>query len=185
MKMSPGITAVVMAAMGTVSVADVTLIYDPAVIVDGMTTTVAINLVANPEIDWEGIGAIGFSYDEGSDAYIALNPSNFAWTPEVMHDPNSWFITEDLPAPQAVAFFPGAAIPMTDGSTVQFATIDFSPADYDLPTVFSLASNLTVADQDVGVLSVKGGDPQDITLVPEPASLSLLAVGALVILRRR
>ncbi len=179
------VSAIVMAAMATVSIADVTLIYDPATIDPDVTTTVAISLMANPDIDWVGIGGIGFAYDDGSDAYIALDPSNFGWTPEIMHDQNQWFITEGLPSPEAAAFFPGAAVPMTDGETVQFASIDFSPGPHEAVTVYSLASNMTVFDENVGELTVKGGDPQDITVLPEPASLSLLALGALAIVRRR
>ncbi len=138
-------------------------------------------LRANPGTS-QSIAAIGFQFDDTSTAWEVLRPSAFAWIPEVMHDPSSWFIVSDLPDPQAVAFFNASAIPIPDGTGVEFARLTVDPIPFDGP-IF-LDTNLTLADGNVNPLAVKGGEPLTI-FFPEPGSMSLLVVGTILVASRR
>ena len=175
------VAAVALGLVASVGMADVTLSYDPSSVdIDDGTQDIAISLIANPNAP-VSVGAVGFDWDTQSDAWGALDPSGFSWTPETMSNPGEWFATSDLPNPQAVAFFPAVAVDVPDGAGLQVASLTVTP---NTVGEYSFAANLTVADQDVAPLSVKGGDPATITVTPEPTTLGLLALGALAVVRR-
>jgi PEP-CTERM motif len=175
------VAALAMGFMATIATAEITLNYSPSTvdIADG-TTEIAISLTTNPGMDL-AIGGIGFAYEVNED-YGALSPSDFSWTPDIIGDPNQWFATSDLPAPEAVGFFPGAAVDVPDGVSVQFASFNITP---NAEGSFVLTSNPVVADENAAPLDVKGGANPTIVVTPEPASLALLAIGAMAMIRRR
>ncbi len=176
------VAVVAVGLMAPVGLAEITLNFDPTVVDPGQTVDIAISLTSNHGMDLS-VGGIGYEYDTASDAWGVLNPSAFEWIPEDMLNPDFWFISEDLPNPQAVAFFPAAAIDIPDGVSVHFANLTVTPSNS--PGEYSLASGASVFDADVNPLELKGGDPVTITVTPEPASLCLLALGGLALLRRR
>ncbi len=178
------VAAVALGLVASVGMADVTLSYDPSTINPGEATDIAVSLIANPGAP-VSVGAMGFDYDGSSDAWTNINPTGFSWTPATVNDPNSWFATSDLPNPQAVAFFPGAAIDVPDGAGIEIATLSVNAVDHAAVTEYSFAANMTVADENVSPLNVKGGDPATITVTPEPTTLGLLAIGALAVVRRK
>ncbi len=175
------VAAVAMGLMASAGLADITLSYSPNVISLVDTTDIAISLTSNPGTS-ALIASIGFEYDTSSDAWGALNPQGFEWTFEGNDNPNTWFVSGDLPNPSAVAFVPGVEIDVPDGTSVEIAVLTVAP---EFDGVWSLASNIVnLTDENLLPLSVKGGDPTTIA-TPEPASLGLLALGMLAMLRRR
>ncbi len=142
-----------------------------------------IVVTANPGTD-QALGAVFFDFDTAGDAWNVLNPSAFEWVPEIMNDPFQWFVTTDLPAPEAVAFLFSGAVDVPDGADVAIASLTVDPIGE--PGVYSLGLSLQVFDANVGDLVVKDGDPARFGLdIPEPGSLILLATGALAVIHRR
>lgn len=177
------LTSFAVGLIASVGMADVSLHLSPDVldIADG-TQDLNIVMTSAPGTD-QLLGSIGFGFDVASQAWSALDPTAFAWVPDVMNDPNRWFVTSDLPDPVAVAFGPGDALPIPDGVDVTIAALTVTPntaGDFSL----TLGAN-SIADEIGSPLQLDGGDPSPFTIIPEPASLSLLALGALAIIRRR
>ncbi len=148
----------------------------------GVEHDISFWLRSNPGLDL-AVGAVGFSFDEFSDAWGVLNPTAFSWVPQVMFDPGTWFSTTDLPNPEAAAFFAAAAVPIPDGVSVEIARLTVNPQS---PTgvLPPLSTGLVVFDEDVVPLTVKGGETLTF-LVPEPGCMSLLIIGTVMIARRR
>ncbi len=180
------VAAVAMGVMATAGLADVTLSYSPSEFdiaeVENGPLDIAVSLTSNPGTD-ALIASIGFEYDDGSDGWAGLNPQGFEWTFEGNDNPNTWFVSGGLPSPAAVAFVPGVEIDVPDGTTVEIATLAVRP---EATGDFVLNSNVVnLTDANLLPLSLKGGDPTTISVTPEPASLGLLALGALAMIRRR
>ncbi len=171
----PGVLAgLVVLAAGAPAVADVTISYSPTALNVGETVQLSIRLTANPgpAID---VAGIQFHYETGSDAWTALGPTAFAWVPAIMHDPSQWFITESLPEPQGLAFFPAAAITIAGGGNVEFARLTVTPT---APGGYDLASGLTLFNS-VGVPhDVKGGEPFPLTITDPTPGACCLADGS-------
>jgi hypothetical protein len=183
------VVVLVSGAMASVGLADIILQYEPDTIPDATTTNVTISLHSNPGTSFL-LAGMGFAYDPDSEAYQALNPNTFDWTFVPIAgpgcgDPNQWFCTTDLPTPQAVAFIPGVELGVPDGEKVEMATINFKPGAHEDITKYNLRSGFQAFDENLEELTIKEGNDFSITVLPEPASLGLLALGALVAVRRR
>lgn len=159
--------------------ADVMLHVSPTTIDIDVPTDLTISMTSNPGLS-PILGSIGFDFNPASPGWGALNPSSFGWIPADMNDPNLWFVTSELPSPVAVAFSGGINIP--DGVNVDLARLHVTP-DTLGPAVLILGAN-NISNQNGAPLQLKGGDPSTINVVPEPASLGLLALGALAVVRR-
>ncbi len=183
MQTSRFIVASVLTLCASTSTADVNITLDPTEIPVHEATDVAIFLTSNPGLYLQ-VCCLAFEFDNNSDAWQALNPIDFSWTPEVMHDPGLFLINEELPNPAAIAMIgPSVAIEVPDGVAVQFATLTLSPSD--AIGTWSLPANVIIFDMDSSPLTIKSGDPFVIAVMPEPAAAMLLALGTFMICRRR
>ncbi len=158
--------------------AEVLLNYEPTMIDIDATDgpyDVAISVTGNSGFD--GLtSAVIFDFD-GLDA---LNPVGFVWDGSPDFDnPNQWFTDATLPAPSAVSF--GATLPVVGGEVTPLATLSIDPQNTG---DFVVTDGATVGDENAAPLDVKSG-PTTFSIVPEPASLGLLAMGALAAIRRR
>lgn len=169
--------------MVSVGRADVSFHLSPEILaINDGTQLLNIVLSSNPGTD-QVVGAMGFDFDIASEAWAALDPTDFVWVPDELNDPNLWFTTTDLPNPVMVNFGVNG-IPIPDGVDVTFAALTVTP---NTAGTFSLSLGVNgLADPFGQPLQVKGGDPSDITIiVPEPAGFTVLALGALALMHRR
>lgn len=176
-------TLVIASILTSVVSADVHLSYVPNVLQLNEETNISVRVHTNPGLTYEA-GAIGFSYDDTSDAYAAINPVSFSWTPEVMHDPDRWLIDEELPSPEGVAFFYGDEVVIPDGVEVELALLTVHPQGPESLGAWEWYSNFVIYDGSTGPTIIKSGDPTTITVVPEPATVLLLVGGCLIACRR-
>ncbi len=158
---------------------------------DSADGTQEIEIILTANDDFTGIiGAIGFDFDTGSEAWNVLNPSDFHWVPEEMHVDAPlvcdllpcWELDEGLPSPQAVWGGPFDGYFYTPpGEPIIFATLTVNQDQ-----VFDhlmLPTGLQVFDLAGFPLEVKGGDELRF-YIPEPTTLTLLAIAALASVRR-
>jgi hypothetical protein len=167
----PGVVAAIaVITTGAPAAADVTISYSPTALNVGETVQLSIRLTANPG-PAINVAGIQFHYETGSDAWTALGPTAFTWVPAIMHDPGQWFIDENLPEPQGLAFFPAAAITIAGGGNVEFARLTVTPTapgDYDLASGLTLFNSMGVPHD------VKGGEPFTLTIIdPTPGACCL------------
>ncbi len=150
--------------------------------IDDGTQTLDIIISAHPGTELL-VGAMGFDFDDVSEAWAAIDPAEFAWVPDELNDPNQWFITSDLPDPVFVNFGVGSIL-VPDGVGLTLGALTVTP---NTAGEYSLDMGINSVGSPLGQpLQVKGGDPSDITIVvPEPCSLGLLAMGVLAAARRR
>jgi len=168
--------------IASVATADVSLSYDPTSVPVNVATDVAVSLVANPGFT-SNIGAIIMDYSASDLA--ELNPTAFAFTDQFSNA--SWITAVSLPDTiQTVWAEPtGTNAPVIqDGQTLQFATMTLEPTavgNWQLD-----AGDVEISDANLfEPLEIKGGNPSTINVTPEPASLCLLGLGALAVIRRR
>ncbi len=102
------------------------------------------NLTSDPM----SLGAIGFDF-QATGGEVDL--SDFSWSFETA--PGMWFATSDLPNPQAVAFFPAAALPLPPGSAVEIARMAIAVVS-GTPV---LNSGIVGADENVSPIQFDAG----------------------------
>ncbi len=109
--------------------------------------------------------------------YISL--SDFAWAPAPLGDPNSWFAWNELPYPRAINFSSHTISIPVEGlllATLQVNSgSDFGQSDVSTGPEF----------WDGNLSPVVVVDTFSMNIIPEPATLSLLALGGVMVLRRR
>ena len=175
-------TALVMGLIASGASAEVMLVFDPVEGIDvDQVTDIQVSLTPNPSAHDDTIGSVIFDFGTGTDL-AEINPTDFVFD-DALTGSNWWYVV-DMPYVVQTAFLGvEPEVFLVDGelTAVGVLTID--------PTVvgdWTLASNAIVSD---AVLFeeyvVKGGDPQLLNIIPEPASLCLLAFGALALARRR
>lgn len=153
----------VVGLMARVCAADVSIHIAPGDLnIDDGTQVLYVVLTSTTGTDLL-LGSIGFTFDTAGDAWAALNPSAFAWVPDVMNDPASWFVIDDLPDPIAVAFSPGSAIPLPDGVKVTIAALTVTPGVAGIFSFSLGAGNIT--NEFADPLQLKGGDPAAIRVI--------------------
>lgn len=169
------LSAVVMGLMASFSVADVLLNYEPTTLNVDESVDIVLSLTGN-----DGFNGLSSAVILDFDGLDELGLDGFAWdgTPD-FDNPNNWFVDASLPAPSAVSF--GATLPIVGGELTPVATLSGTPTQLG---EWTLDANATIGDENAAPLDVKSG-PQVFTVVPEPASLGLLAMGALAAIRRR
>ncbi len=171
------LSVVAMGLMASFGFADVLLNYEPTELTEGVTTDIVLSLTGNDGFS-DVTSAVILSYGQGE--LDALGIDGFAWDGSPDFDNNSlWFVDPALPAPSAVSF--GGTLPVVAGELTPVATLTATPGTLG---TFSLDANAVVGDANAAPLDVKSG-PQAFQVVPEPASLGLLAMGALAAIRRR
>ena len=166
---------VLLGCISSAAKAEIALSYDPVVVPVDAVTDVTLSLTTNPGID-SSAAVILFEFDTNVD-YQQLNPLAFKWD-EVFSDAQNWIVGGELPNPAAVTF--GAGIELPDDLEVVIGTLSIAPMKIG---TWSLAANLRVFDEFFEV-EVKGGDPQEFVVVPEPTTFGLLAFGLLAAGRR-
>ncbi len=175
-----GMIATVASAQG-----GLTIDYSPSTIDSGVATEVAVSLIAGGDLGDTTIGAIIMDFDQPNSDLAALNLTDFSFTEAF--GSGDWFTDVSLPDTIQTVWggAAGQGAPIQSGESVQFGTLTMQPAPHDQIVVHTLASAAEVADSDLfAPFDIDGGDPATITVLPEPASLSLLALGAFAVLRR-
>ncbi len=152
---------------------------------DGMIDLSVSMTDAGDGVGGGGLSLINFTgLDASSPANVTL--SDFVWTFEGSDNSNNWFTT-DLPDPQAASFGPVATI--GDGATVELATLAVAITGATVGDTFTLAfgtNNGAVSDGDLlGIPLENSSEIANFRVVPEPATLALLAFGGFAALRRR
>ena len=160
--------------------ADVLLSYDPTTFDSPAGGTVTISARANPGTE-VGIGGLFFDFS-ASDSGLSL--SDFSWLSGLDVDP--WFAVDTLPDPgTAWGGALGDGLHLTDGADVPVASLSVSASgegDFTLESgAFGFDDTLFL---DV-VVGKDGTSSARLTFLPEPASLCVLALGAMIATRRR
>jgi PEP-CTERM motif-containing protein len=120
-------------------------------------------------------GGFAFAGDSG------LGLIDFSWADVPFADGNTWFATGGL-SPEAVRFFAGEVIP-ADG--LLLGTLSFT-APNDLGDYVQQTNPTNFTDQSLGAITLAAGSGSfGVSVVPEPATLALLAFGGLTAIRRR
>ncbi len=104
--------------------------------------------------------------------------SNFAWNPGLFGNQNIWFFDNTLPEPVVATLLGGLSVP-DDGLLLATFKIEFqNPGDGYVSTGPELW------DDNSSWIPFEG-DSIQLRLAPEPAALSLLAFGGVIVMRRR
>lgn len=176
------VLAVAITAPASVAEAGVSLVYTPTDLVMGESTAVQLSLVGSPGLDTT-IGAVILDFGPGSDL-AELNPTGFDFDPVFVADP--W--TSQVTLPNVVQSVWGGAAgsgpALLGNQSIDIGSILLTPTALGS---WLLDGNLQVFNSDdFDSITVDGGDPTRFNVVvPEPASIALLAMGATALVRRK
>lgn len=182
------VSACALGLMASWAAAEVSLQYTPSTVIVNQPADIALSLVANPGFS-STIGSVILDFTGGPTGPQSnlpqLNLTGFAFNPQINQATNAnWFTEVTLPSVVQTVFLgvvPDAMV--QDGQALPVGTLSLNPTAVG---AWILATDAIVSDAlDFVELDIKGGDPQTINVTPEPASLGLLALGALAVVRRR
>ena len=175
------VLAVAITVPASVAEAGVSLVYTPTDLVMGVSTEVQLSLVGSSGLDTT-IGGVILDFGPGSDL-TELNPTGFDFDPVFVADP--W--TSQVTLPNVVQSVwgggAGSGPALLSEQSINIGSIFLTPTSLG---DWTLDGNLQVFNSsDFDTIAVDGGDPATFSVVPEPASIALLAIGATALVRRR
>ena len=173
--------AAAITATASVAQAGVNLVYTPTELEVGVMTEVQMSLVGSPGLDTT-IGAVIVDFGPGSDLG-QLNLTSFEFDPVFAADPWTWEVT--LPNVVQSVWGGGAGFgpALANEQSINIGTLLFEPTTTGS---WTLDANLDVFNSsDFDSIAVDSGDPATFSVVPEPASIALLAIGATALVRRK
>lgn len=173
--------AAAITASASVAQAGVNLVYTPTELMLGQITEVQMSLVGNVGLDTT-IGAVIVDFGPGSNL-TELNLTSFAFDP--VFEGNPWTVEVTLPNVVQSVWGGGAGFgpALLGGQSINIGTLIFEPTALES---WTLDANLEVFNSfDFDTIAVDGGDPATFRVVPEPASIALLAMCATALVGRK
>ena len=178
-------TALVMGLIVSGAAAEVIIVFDPTEgIMAGQPTDIQVSLTPNPQAHDDTIGAVILDFGTGTDL-AEINPTEFVFD-DALTGPNWWWMVDMPYVVQSSFMGMEPEVFLVDGELTNVGVLTVEPPADTPYGWYTLASNALISDAvNFEQYIVKGGDPTELEIIPEPASLCLLAFGALALVRRR
>lgn len=175
------VLAAAISVTASVAQAGVNLVYTPTQLEVGQMTEVEMSLEGNLGLD-STIGAIIVDFGPGSDL-AELNPTGFDFDPAFTVDPWTFEVTLPNVVQSVWGGGAGGGPGLVAEQSINIGSIFLNPTSEG---IFTLDANLEVFNSsDFDTIAVDSGDPANFRVVPEPASIALLAIGATALIRRK